>query len=172
MGWGIKLPSIKVPKLPTLKWDPVKDISAGVSDLSNGFNRDVSALSKNVERNGQNLLAGWARAASGDFNNFDRTLLDSALFASSGGTSLALNPDDVGRATKETATERAVSDAETKAGQEAQAAADAVQNAATADVASTISGQVAARSRAPGRGQTLLSTGAGRSNTLLSLMRS
>ena len=51
------------------------------------------------------------------------------------------------------------------------AAADAAAREAMAvdSVRSTISGQIGARMRAPGRGATLLSDGAGRANTLLTV---
>lgn len=132
------------------------------------INKGTNAAAKNVERNAQNTLQGLGTLASGNWNNADRTLLDLAGFGLTGGLA---NPDDVGRMTgKQTATERMTTEAQNAAKAAEVASETAKNNLALDGIRSTISGQVGARMRAPGRGLTLLGEMGGRQNTLLSIM--
>lgn len=140
-----------------------------VDDLvDSAINKGTNAVAKNVERNAQNVAQGAGLMVNGKWNNLDRTLLDMAI--SGTGFGMMVNPDDVGRSTgKQTAVQRMQAEATTAAEQQAAADAAAREAIAVDGVRSTISGQIGARMRAPGRGVTLLSDGAGRANTLLTV---
>jgi len=146
-----------------------------LDDTVDGVTNTVSGAAKNIERNGSSILQNTATAIStGNFNNFDRTLLDIGAAVFTGGASLMANPDDVTNVTgKETGIERATKEAANALNDEARQAKAAEEQRTMDGIASVISGNVGARMRSPGRESTLLTVGGGaRRNTLLSLMGS
>lgn len=145
--------------------------TGGLSLINSSVGKDIEAgiqgAATNLERNIANLSAGAAMATKGDFSSLDRTLIDASLIMTGGGF---INPDETGTVTGRNT---AVEDLTAKAVKDAQdaAAADEATRIETnmADIRSVISGQVSARTRAPGRNMTLIG-GQQASNTLLSLV--
>lgn len=132
------------------------------------INKGTNAAAKNAERSLQNVSKSSSLLFNGKFNNLDRTLFDAAVFGS--GIGAIANPDDLDRIYgKQTITQRMESEAAQAQAYKADEDVRAREAMAVDGVRSTISGQIGARMRTPGRGMTLLSGGGGRANTLLTV---
>lgn len=151
--------------------DVVDTGKKAVSDTSNFINRSgdqftigvrdgIAGAAKNFERNAAAKFNNIGRAFKGDFTGFDRTLIDAATT----GLMAFANPDDISTITGTTPGQEQLNlRAEQQA--QAQAAADAAAKEAErlAGIRDVITGQVAARARAPGRGM-VFSAGGGSSD--------
>lgn len=144
-------------------------INRSGAQLSDGVRDGVAGAAQNFERNTATQFNNVGRAFKGDFTGFDRTLIDATLYAS--GLGAFANPDDVSTITGTTPGQQQLN---VRAEQEAQAqlAADAAAKEAErlAGIRDVITGQVAARARAPGRSMVFSTGGTGAAYTLLTPM--
>ena len=122
--------------------------------------KSVSSLGKNVERNLQNTTQGIGLMLQGNFNNADRTILDLAMAAKTGGASLLINPDDVSRNYKESAVERVKREGVAKAAENERIALETLTEEQLRARRTTISGLVDARRASPGR-SSMIGSGSG-----------
>lgn len=144
-------------------------VSDAVSQTASGLNNSVNAASdtirdavagayKNVERNTADTFNGLGAMAKGDFRGGTRTLINAAV-SSVAPAGFLVNPEDVDRATGTVSAEKQmIADAEAKAAEDEAAALAYAQESAMNDIRATISGQISARRRNPGRESTLLNT--------------
>lgn len=129
-----------------------------LDSTSNTIRDAVAGAYKNVERNTADTFNGLGAIAKGDFRGGTRTLINAAVLAVAPAGFLA-NPEDVDRATGTVSAEKQITaDALAKAAEDEAAALAYAQESAMNDIRSTISGQISARRRSPGRESTLLNS--------------
>ena len=140
-------------------------VNNAAQQTTDGLRDGIAGVGQNFERNAGRLARDLGRGVfQGNFTGFDRTLLDTALFAGGG---MYANPDDVTTVTgmktgEQQLTERAEEDA---ANQKAAVAAAEEQERLNA-IKDVLTGQAAARQRNPGRAS-IFNTGGGSSNYTL-----
>ena len=135
-----------------------KEIEKGVSHLGKEAEKGVQQVGKNIEKNIGDTLTETAYAVgTGNFNNFDQTLLKFATGGATAGLSLALNPESMQY--KETNIQRAAREAQEKAAAQEMEANAAKERERLKGLADMLTASANARRLAPGMSQTLLGSG-------------
>lgn len=144
--------------------DFFKGAEASISTIGKSLEQGVQQVGKNIEKNVGGAISNLAYAVStGNFNNFDQTLLQLGTMGLTGGLSAGLNPASLQY--KETAIERATREAQEKVALEEINANATKEKERLAGLANMLSASASARALAPGMSQTLL--GGGSSGGLL-----
>lgn len=127
----------------------------GVQQVGKTIESGVQQLGKNIEKNVGGVLTETAYAlGTGDFNNFDQTLLKLGSMAATGGLSAGLNPQSMQY--KETNIQRATREAQEQAALKEVESNLAKERERLAGLANLLTASASARRLAPGMSQTLL----------------
>lgn len=136
--------------------DPIsraaKEAEKAVSSAGKALESGVQQVGKNIEKSVSGVLQETAYAlGTGNFNNFDQTLLNMGVVATTGGI---LGPQAT--QLKETNVQRATREAQEEAALQEMQANAAKEQERLAGLANMLTASAAARRLAPGMSQTLL----------------
>ena len=139
--------------------------------LEQQISQGVQGLGMNLERNFQNVAGGTASLLRGDTKGFMNTVASGAALFTGAGLLGLVNPEDIAKVagkSNKTINEQYATDAAAQAQQRDVAVAELNREM---QVQKVVAGLSEAQKRAPGRNQTLLTSGS-KGNTLLTLMGS